>query len=57
MAEGLNLLLSRAKQLGMFKGASMGSTNMSISHLQFADNTIIFCEAEALELLSIKRVL
>ncbi|XP_028122593.1 uncharacterized protein LOC114319737 [Camellia sinensis] len=43
-AEGLNLLLGRAIEKGLFKGASVGSNQLGISHLQFADDTIIFCE-------------
>ncbi|XP_028105542.1 uncharacterized protein LOC114304582, partial [Camellia sinensis] len=57
VAEGLNLLLNRAKMLGLVKGALIGSNGMSISHLQFADNTIIFSEADLKELLLIKRIL
>ncbi|XP_028098761.1 uncharacterized protein LOC114298400 [Camellia sinensis] len=55
--EGLNMLLTRAQQLGLFKGANVGSNGMSVSHLQFADDTIIFCEADLEEIFSIKRVL
>lgn len=57
MAEGLNMLLTRAHQLGLFKGANVGSNRMSVLHLQFADDTIIFCEADLEEIFSIKRVL
>lgn len=31
VVEGLNVLLSKVKQLGLFKAASVGSTNMNIS--------------------------
>lgn len=37
VAEGLNLFLNRAKQLGLIKGASVGVNNLSISYLQYAD--------------------
>lgn len=56
-AEGLNLLLSRALEKGLIKGASVGSEQLGISHLQFADDTIIFCEGELEEVMNIKRVL
>ncbi|XP_028086008.1 uncharacterized protein LOC114286986 [Camellia sinensis] len=57
VAEGLNLLLVRAKELGLVKGAIIGSNAINISHLQFTDNTIIFCEAEWSEMLTVKRIL
>lgn len=57
VAEGLNLRLHRAKLLGLVKGALLGSNRMSISHLQFVDDTIIFCEADLKELILIKRIL
>lgn len=56
-AEGLNLLLSRALEKGLIKGASVGTKQLGISHLQFADDTIIFCEGELEEVMNIKRVL
>ncbi|XP_028084604.1 uncharacterized protein LOC114285700 [Camellia sinensis] len=45
-AEALNLLLARAVEKGLFRGASVGSNDLRISHLQFADDTIVFCEGE-----------
>ncbi|XP_028101365.1 uncharacterized protein LOC114300709 [Camellia sinensis] len=45
-AEGLNLLLGRAIEKGLFKGASIGCDQLGISHLQFADDTIIFLVVE-----------
>lgn len=56
VAEGLNILLSRAKQLGLIKGALVDS-DLRITHLQFADDTILFCEAEWEKVLNIKRIL
>ncbi|XP_028077559.1 uncharacterized protein LOC114279501 [Camellia sinensis] len=44
LAEGLNLLLERAIEKSLIKGASVGFDQLGISHLQFADDTIIFCE-------------
>ncbi|XP_028093923.1 uncharacterized protein LOC114294021 [Camellia sinensis] len=57
VAEGLNLLLERAIEKGLIKGASVGSDQFGISHLQFADDTIIFCEGGMKEVLNTKRVL
>lgn len=45
VAEGLNILLERAKELGLIKGAAVSHSDLKVSHLQFADDTIIFCEA------------
>ena len=55
--EVLNRLVDRAKELGFIKGASVGSSNFSLSHLQFADDTILFCEANVTEVTNIKRIL
>ncbi|KAF5932830.1 hypothetical protein HYC85_029001 [Camellia sinensis] len=57
VAKGLNLLLSRAKDKDLIKGALVGSQEVSISHIQFADDIIILCEADEEEILSIKRIL
>jgi len=57
VAEALNILLSKAKELGFLKGAQVGPTGFSISHLQFADDTILFCEANWEEVVNIKRIL
>lgn len=56
-AEGLNLLLERAKVLGLLKGESIGPAGLKLSHLQFADDTILFCEAEWKEIVTVKRIL
>ena len=42
--EALNLMISAAVQGGLLEGFKMG--NASISHLLFADDTLIFCKAE-----------
>ncbi|CAL5388524.1 unnamed protein product [Camellia sinensis] len=57
VAEGLNILLERAKEKGMIRGASVGHQELKISHLQFADDTIIFCEAKWEEIIMLKRIL
>ncbi|CAL5336186.1 unnamed protein product [Camellia sinensis] len=57
VAEGLNILLERAKEQGMIRGASVGHQELIISHLQFADDTIIFCEANWDEIRVLKRIL
>ncbi|XP_028122358.1 uncharacterized protein LOC114319532 [Camellia sinensis] len=56
-AEGLNILMSRAQQHGLIKGVNVGSSEVLLTHLQFADDSILFCEAEEMEVCNIKRVL
>ncbi|KAL7195827.1 hypothetical protein ACSBR1_035959 [Camellia fascicularis] len=57
VVEGLNLLLARAKDLGLIKGVSVGHSEIQLTHLQFADDTLLFCEAEEAEVVTIKRIL
>ncbi|GJR52235.1 RNA-directed DNA polymerase, eukaryota, reverse transcriptase zinc-binding domain protein [Tanacetum coccineum] len=42
--EGLHALTCKAEALGLFKGASIGRDNLSISHLMYADDVIFFGE-------------
>jgi len=57
MTEVLNKLLSKAAAAGFFQGIHIGTGNVNITHLQFADDTLIFCEPEIDYLRIIKRVL
>ncbi|CAL5442302.1 unnamed protein product [Camellia sinensis] len=57
VAEGLNILLSRAYQMGITKGVKIGAIDVLLSHLQFADDSILFCEAEEEEVRNLKRIL
>ncbi|XP_028059361.1 uncharacterized protein LOC114263062 [Camellia sinensis] len=57
IAEGLNILLGRALQMGLIGGAVVGSNDLVITHLQFANDTILFCEAEWKEIGNVKRIL
>ncbi|CAL5355041.1 unnamed protein product [Camellia sinensis] len=57
VAEGLHLLLSRACELNLIKGVKVGSKGVLLSHLQFADDSLLFCEAEVEEVRKLKRVL
>ena len=41
----------------MFKGISVGSEGLQITHLQFANDTLIFCEAKVHYLLRIENIL
>ena len=57
VAKALSSLLHEAVSRNLFKGIKVGSNEMSVSHLQYADDTIIFCEAQVDQLLNVKRVL
>lgn len=57
VAEGLNILLIRAKVMGLLKGMEVGPRKINVSHLQFADDTILLCEAEWSEVRTIKKIL
>lgn len=45
-AEGLNILLIRARELGLLKGVVFGANEIVVSHLQFADDSLLFYDAE-----------
>ncbi|KAM7481515.1 hypothetical protein LguiB_006098 [Lonicera macranthoides] len=42
VSDVLNILVERAKVRGLIEGFSIGMDNVSLSHLQFADDTIFF---------------
>ncbi|GKV08436.1 hypothetical protein SLEP1_g20063 [Rubroshorea leprosula] len=45
VAEALSGLMRKAEEIGMLKGIQVGKGELRISHLQFADDTILTCEA------------
>lgn len=53
----LNILLERARSCGLIRGVQVGRNGMIISHLQFADDAILFCNNDRNEILNIKRIL
>ncbi|GKV09906.1 hypothetical protein SLEP1_g21339 [Rubroshorea leprosula] len=56
-AEGLSKLLASAEKKDLFNGMTVGSKGLKISHLQFADDTIIFGEASKRNVKAIKSIL
>ncbi|GMQ10098.1 hypothetical protein CsSME_00053236 [Camellia sinensis var. sinensis] len=54
-AEGLHILLFRAHELGLIEGIKMGSNGVVLSHLQFSDDLLLFCEAEVRNLKRVPR--
>ena len=57
VAESLNVLFKRARDCGLIKGTKVGNEGPVISHLQFADDTIVFCDSEREEVINVKRIL
>ncbi|KAL4388066.1 hypothetical protein GQ457_09G011730 [Hibiscus cannabinus] len=57
IAEGLNVLLSNAVAINLFQGISVSSSGPIISHIQFADDLLIFAKANEDAMCNIKRVL
>ncbi|GKA10771.1 reverse transcriptase domain, reverse transcriptase zinc-binding domain protein [Tanacetum coccineum] len=43
-AKGLNALVNEAAEKGIFRGVMVGTNNITVSHLQYADDTIFFGE-------------
>ncbi|XP_028116485.1 uncharacterized protein LOC114314229 [Camellia sinensis] len=56
VAECLNVLLSRALEMNLIKGVRVRANGVLMSHLQFADDSILFCEADEGEVVNIKRI-
>ena len=45
VAEPLHALLEKAKQNNLIKGFALENSNFEVTHLRFADDTIMFCDA------------
>ncbi|GKV20736.1 hypothetical protein SLEP1_g30818 [Rubroshorea leprosula] len=57
VAEALNGLIHKAKELNMYKGVEMGEERLEVTHLQFADDSIFFCDASDSNIKAIKGIL
>ncbi|OMO91306.1 reverse transcriptase [Corchorus capsularis] len=57
VGEMLNVMLENAANSNLFKGVQIGNSNLSISHLQYADDTVIFCEPCIEQIRNVKNVL
>ncbi|XP_028108106.1 uncharacterized protein LOC114306978 [Camellia sinensis] len=57
VVERLNILIQRAKNLNLIKGVDIGGSGLNLSHLQFADDTLMFCNPDWDEIINLKRIL
>jgi hypothetical protein len=57
VAEGLGGVMKRAVELNRFRGFKVGASNVVISHLQYADDTICVGEASIDNLWTLKAIL
>ncbi|XP_028103519.1 uncharacterized protein LOC114302671 [Camellia sinensis] len=52
-AKCFSILMSRALDLGLIKGVKIGSNGLVLTYLQFVDDSLLLCEADALEYLGL----
>ncbi|KAL4313034.1 hypothetical protein GQ457_01G003880 [Hibiscus cannabinus] len=57
IAEALSSLLGKANEMGFFNGLNIGSRGVNISHLQFADDLIVFSGDSETGIRNIVRIL
>nr|CCA66235.1 hypothetical protein [Beta vulgaris subsp. vulgaris] len=57
VVETLNLLINKAISLGFWEGVEVSKGGLKLSHLQYADDTLIFCAPRIDYLQNIKKVL
>lgn len=57
VAEALNGLLDKAKHRGLISGFAIDDVEYEVTHLQFADYTIIFCDASLTQVENHKLIL
>ncbi|GMI83016.1 hypothetical protein HRI_001970900 [Hibiscus trionum] len=57
VAEALSSLLTKAVSNGFFSGFNLGADGLGISHLQFADDLVIFCGRSETQIRNVIRLL
>ncbi|KAL4289650.1 hypothetical protein GQ457_14G024300 [Hibiscus cannabinus] len=57
VGEALSRLLKKANEMNVFEGVKVGDESLKITHLQYADDLIIFGKASMVNVLNIKRLL
>jgi hypothetical protein len=55
--EGLSCMLQRGCGMGLIEGLNFSKTGLVLSHLQFANDTLIFSSASLSSLQNVKRIL
>ena len=56
-ANVFNKMVGRVKEFGLVEGICIGNDRVELSHLQFADNTLVFCLANKEILLNFRRLM
>ncbi|GMJ09510.1 hypothetical protein HRI_004620200 [Hibiscus trionum] len=57
VAEALSSLLNKVVLKGLFSGFRVGAKGLELSHLQFADDLIIFCGDSEVQIKNVVRIL
>ena len=57
VAEVLNKMILKAVDKGIIQGLDIRKNKVRLTHLQFANDTILFCPAEDMSLINYKRIL
>eukprot|EP00268_Persea_americana_P066079 TRINITY_DN8921_c2_g1_i1.p1 TRINITY_DN8921_c2_g1~~TRINITY_DN8921_c2_g1_i1.p1 ORF type:complete len:104 (+),score=24.64 TRINITY_DN8921_c2_g1_i1:824-1135(+) len=55
--EALNALMEKAKHLGLIKDFVTDNADNEVTHLQLADDTILFCDASLARVYNLKVIL
>ncbi|GKV43653.1 hypothetical protein SLEP1_g50917 [Rubroshorea leprosula] len=57
IAEALNGLMMKAVEENLFQGVEIGRSGLKLTHLQYADDSIFFCEANEQNVMVLKSIL
>lgn len=57
ISESLTFVIKRAHEIGVIKGVNVGEEHVSFTHLQFADDTLIFLSCNSEKVMNFKRLL
>lgn len=57
VVESLSLLISKAADFNLIHSFRIGASSLQIHHLQFMDNSIIFCEANGEYVMNLRSIL
>lgn len=56
-AEGLNVIINEAVSITLFRGVFVGSERIHVSHLQYADDTIIYGDSNVANAGNLMRIM